>query len=323
MNAGKPFPLTIISWHSRKLNRMCRSSLSAEAQSAASAIDEVEWTKIFAAGMVSPYISIADEGVLQMFGPTPALTDAKSLFDSARSVSAGLRLTEKRTAIEVAIVKERLAAMLGEMKWVNSAQQVADGLTKPGAKDSFSHVLRRGVHSLRFDPNFTAAKKVTREEKDGEEKEHDEAAKMLFHGELLMTEEIAAGICQKPGCGKSLDASQQHHRYCSRRHFYKHFNQRKLGEDMWKKAAQMAILTLATQGAEEAGVEAADTNQAASGNTATDDFRVVLTLLVIFLFSFIGMQNVAYKAYRWFLSIVQVLFCQPVMENESTIEEMR
>ena len=90
-----------------------------------------------------------------------------------------------------------------------------------------------------------------------------------------------------------------------------------------KKAAQMAIFTLATQGAEEAGVEAADTNQTASGNTATDDFKVVLTLLVIFLFSFIGTQNVAYKAYRWFLNIVQVLFPQPVMENESTIEEMR
>ena len=86
MNAGKPFALTIISWHSRKLNRMCRSSLSAEAQSVASAIDEVESTKIFTAGMVCP--------------------------DSARSVSADLRLTEKRTEIEVAIVKERLAAIL-------------------------------------------------------------------------------------------------------------------------------------------------------------------------------------------------------------------
>ena len=51
MSSGKPFPLTIVSWHSRKLNRMRRSSLSAEAQSAAGAIDEVEWMKIFAAGM--------------------------------------------------------------------------------------------------------------------------------------------------------------------------------------------------------------------------------------------------------------------------------
>ena len=41
----------------------------------------------------------------------------------------------------------------------------------------------------------------------------------------------------------------------------------KPGENMWKKAAQMAILTLAIQGAEETGVEAIDTNQTASGNT--------------------------------------------------------
>ena len=91
--------------------------------------------------MVCPFISIADESVLQVFGSTPAWTDATSLFDAARSVSAGLRLAEKRTAIEVAIVKERLSAMPGDMRRVNSAQQVADGLTKPGAKDTFAHVL--------------------------------------------------------------------------------------------------------------------------------------------------------------------------------------
>ena len=38
-------------------------------------------------------------------------------------------------------------------------------------------------------------------------------------------------------------------------------------------------------------------------------------------FTFIGMQNVAYKEHRWCLSIVQVLFCQPVMENENTMNE--
>ena len=67
---------------------------------------------------------VAEESTLRMFGQTPALTDAKSLFDSARSASAGLRLTEERTAIEVCIVKERLNAMLGYLKWVNSTQQV-------------------------------------------------------------------------------------------------------------------------------------------------------------------------------------------------------
>lgn len=139
---------------------------------------------------------------------------------------------------------------------------------------------------------------------------------MFFHGELLATCEIGEGICQKPGCGKLLDASQQKHRYCSRRHFYKHLNQRKLGEDMWKKAAQTGIMTLATQGAEEAGVEAAGMEQAASGNTATDDYRIALTLLVLFLFSFIGVKTTAYEAYMWVLSIAQVIFPKPETEIE-------
>ena len=315
INGGQPFPLTIVSWHSRKLNRMCRSSLSAEAQAAASAIDEVEWMKVFAAGLVCPYISIADEEVLRVFGATPALTDAKSLFDSARSVSAGLRLAEKRTAIEVAIVKERLSAMLGYMKWVNSSQQVADGLTKPGAKDNFAHVLKRGVHALKFDPSFTAAKKVTKDAKAGEEQAHEEAAKMLFQGDIFEACEVEAGICQLPGCGKALKDQQSEHRYCSRRHFYKHVSQHTKGSDAWKKAAQIAVLTLATQGVEQAGVEAASIEQQAG-----IDYVLLLTLLVIFLFSFIGMQTVAYKVYKWTMSKLSTLFPDKVTSNEHLFE---
>ena len=44
-----PFPVTVIDWSSKKLIRMCRSSLSAEAQSATIAVDELEWTKVFMA----------------------------------------------------------------------------------------------------------------------------------------------------------------------------------------------------------------------------------------------------------------------------------
>ena len=49
MTERKPFPLTLVSWHSKKLTRLCRSSLFAEAQSAACAIDESERTKVYVA----------------------------------------------------------------------------------------------------------------------------------------------------------------------------------------------------------------------------------------------------------------------------------
>ena len=44
--------------------------------------------------------------------------------------------------------------------WTNTLQQIADGLTKPSAKQKLVEVLRRGYHALRFDPSFTAGRKL-------------------------------------------------------------------------------------------------------------------------------------------------------------------
>ena len=321
MTDGKPFPVTLVSWHSKKLTRMCRSSLSAEAQSAAGAIDETEWTKIYAAAMVCPTVPIAEESTLRMFGQTPALTDAKSLFDSARSVSAGLRLTEKRTAIEVCIVKERLNAMLGYLKWVNSTQQVADGLTKPSAKDQFAHILKRGVHALRYDPNFTAAKKVSKEVKADEEKEQDEAAWRLFDGEVLEVEEIPKEICQLPGCGKKLTTDQGHHRYCSRRHYYKDYHRRGLREDLWEKSARVSVALLATHALSKAGVQAMPLDFEEKNFR---DERLWWTLLVVVFFSFVGLQFVTYKVYVFVTTFGQFVLRRVIpraARNEIEIHE--
>ena len=127
--------LTIVDWHSKKLVRMCRSSLAAEAQASAAAVDELEWCKIFWATMINPTLNIEKEATLQLSGLSFVLTDAKSLYDSSKSVTAGMHLSERRMAIEVVIVAERVKAMQAECKWIISFQLLADGLTKPSAKD--------------------------------------------------------------------------------------------------------------------------------------------------------------------------------------------
>ena len=50
-------------------------------------------------------------------------------------------------------------------KWTNTLQQVADGLTKLEATQALADVLKRDCHSLRFDPTYTAGKKLTKEER--------------------------------------------------------------------------------------------------------------------------------------------------------------
>ena len=48
-------------------------------------------------------ISIEEEATMKKVGTSPVLVDAKALFDAVLSLAPGLKLSEKRTAIEVAI----------------------------------------------------------------------------------------------------------------------------------------------------------------------------------------------------------------------------
>ena len=301
LESEKPFPLTILDW----LPRMCRSSLSAEAQASAGAVDEVEWIKVFAAAMVQPYIEIEKDDTLRLFGETPLITDAKSLFDTAKSVSSGLRLAEKRTAIEVAIVRERMEAMAGYCKWVNSAQQLADGLTKPAARDNFVTQLKRQVHQLKFDPTYIAAKKVTKSDREKEIAEHEEAARYLFGHEALFgdEEDKPPGRCQLPGCEKGVAIlNGKETKYCCRRHYYKHVNRAEIREDVWMKSAKVAMTTLALASAPKA-----------EAKNEESDWTFIYTVAVMLCFSFFGMYKFVYQV---FLYVKKFVVMQLTVEEE-------
>jgi hypothetical protein len=69
------------------------------------------------------------------------IVDAKNVFDAVCKIeTAGLQLEEKRTAIELLAIKQRLQQALVDLRWVNSDQQMSDALTKPGnMKVLFEH----------------------------------------------------------------------------------------------------------------------------------------------------------------------------------------
>ena len=78
LESGSMTPLNVFYWKSHKLARFCRSSLSSEAQAAVIAVDELEWC---------PTLPIESPEALQKIGTSPLVTDAKSLFDAAKSLS--------------------------------------------------------------------------------------------------------------------------------------------------------------------------------------------------------------------------------------------
>ena len=176
IGGSKPFPLTVIDWSSRKLTRVCRSSLSAEAQTLAAAIDSLEWTKTVFALMIWPALRPDNEEMMRWLGDSPCITDARALFHASNSKAPGMKLAEKRTAIEIKMACERMAAAGGVLKWCNSHQQLADGVTKVSARQKLAMELRRRMHCLRYDPEGTASKKVKQNVRQDEQDSLDQAA---------------------------------------------------------------------------------------------------------------------------------------------------
>ena len=80
---GVECPYHVLDWKSFRLPRVARSSLAAEVQSAAQAVDTTEFVVRFWHLVFNPYDSITE--TLDVKNPTLApifVTDAKALFDS-------------------------------------------------------------------------------------------------------------------------------------------------------------------------------------------------------------------------------------------------
>ena len=159
-------------WRSFKLPRVARSSLSAEAQAAGQASDALELCCRFWEHMIKPQLSLRDLlGAPSSLKPV-LVTDAKALYDSYHRESVTTSVTDKRTSLEIRVVKEQLQAMDGCLKWVSSERQFADGLTKESVRQLLADRLRYGRIKFVWAPEYTAAKKKTKQSREQNEAEH-------------------------------------------------------------------------------------------------------------------------------------------------------
>ena len=126
--------LHLLEWRSLKLPRVARSSLAAEAQAAASAADPTDFICKFYSYLEDPNRKLGDL-LGQESSLRPVLvTDAKALYDSYHRESVTSSVTDRRIALEIRVIKELAMELKGELRWVSSECQWADGLTKLSAR---------------------------------------------------------------------------------------------------------------------------------------------------------------------------------------------
>ena len=124
-------------WFSKKITRVVSSTLASETYALSGALDLLSWTRMHWAWILDPSIPWKEtEKTLKPLPVAYAVVDCKSLYDLLQKTSIP-QCSEYRTLLEALVIKDRLNEGV-TIKWVHSAAQMADSLTK----DMDTSVLR-------------------------------------------------------------------------------------------------------------------------------------------------------------------------------------
>ena len=152
---GEKHPASTISWRSFKVPRVCRSSLAAECQACATALEELLMCKTFLESLRHPGSDLK-EIKDKLTGECALVTDCKALYDAVQRETIQ-QAADKRVAIEGLVIKSLLADL--------KCQWRSDGLTKIGARQAFVERYSGSHVQLVADMNFMAAKKKSKAER--------------------------------------------------------------------------------------------------------------------------------------------------------------
>ena len=122
---ARPQMTTIASWKSRKLKRKTVNKLSAECQAMIQAVGNVHWFRYVLLETMGTDVSSSEWEKILASVPYVAVTDSKSLFDCMSKLVCTYTQTEdKRTAIDIAILKDDLVQSGGHVRWIEGRKHV-------------------------------------------------------------------------------------------------------------------------------------------------------------------------------------------------------
>ena len=155
-------PLSPLTWSSKKISRVVRSTLSAEAYSMSRSVDKLGWLRLLWGILSVPEFKWREPqlGYFQLPSAT-VVTDCKSLYDLVTRTAIP-SCEEYRTTLEVLLIRERSHEHT-VFRWIPTALQLADCLTKVMDSSLLRIVLDTSTFKL-YDENYSLEKNAHRKQ---------------------------------------------------------------------------------------------------------------------------------------------------------------
>ena len=162
---NKPGKVAVMDYRSSTTQRVCRSTLAAEASHLADSLEAAEWLSVLLDEALSGKLNLKDWQSSVQKRTRVFVTDAQSVYDYLTKDGSSLS-RDKRMAIEGALLKEVLRQPNTYLRWIDGLQNIADILTKEGADmEYFRSFLKTGTFTLVQDPTAEKIKERKREQR--------------------------------------------------------------------------------------------------------------------------------------------------------------
>ena len=140
-------PVSPLTWSSKKINRVVRSTLSAEAFSMSRSVDQLGWMRLLWGTLaIDDFNWRQPSEAFQKLPHAAIVTDCKSLYDLV-SRTAIPSCEEYRATLEVLLIRERCLEHC-VFRWIPTSLQLADALTKVMDPTLLRTVMAAGVFQL-------------------------------------------------------------------------------------------------------------------------------------------------------------------------------
>ena len=145
----KAYPITVICWKSFRIRRCTVNTLSAECQAMIQGVGSLHWLRFMVQEAFGRSINNHNWEQAISAMPCIAVTDSKSLYDTIhRCCNTSSHIEDKRTAIDVTILKRDFKETQGQVRWIAGSRMISDSLTKKMGSSYLRAVLNHGKWSL-------------------------------------------------------------------------------------------------------------------------------------------------------------------------------
>ena len=149
-----------VTWKSGRLNRVARSSLSAETQALADLDGDLMFARLTWAEMNGCKGELKEKDDWIRSIPATMVIDARALYDALERGDLTIsNMKDKFSALETLALSQSMTSLSTYLQWTDSDHQLADGLTKIQKQDTLKRFLATGSWRLRHPGAFMSAKK--------------------------------------------------------------------------------------------------------------------------------------------------------------------